>query len=360
MTWRLGSLIHHALRTVRVDLGRSITLALFTAVLCGLVAQSDLRVARDLRMERESRVESGLYVLQATSDSGLNSSICEMLGGRGGFVGSGGLRSGPLVRLETDGLTQIPTGDISTGLLNLSSRDLSQLTDGTDGGFFVGQALADQLAVVPGSTISLANGSRAAVNGIVPETHRTRFVAGWLLAVAPPTGDVDECWIETVQGGLTTGERVVRSVFADSAGLTVTPMIQLDERSRDLSTEWRSRPARDLIRVGLAGALVLGLLLSLVRRSEFGLYRALGMRRRQLLLVTLVETIAVVSIGGAIGTTWSIAYFVSGSSSNTVVPTADLLVAFRDAAAVAAWLIAIVPATSLLSRGSIMDALKDR
>jgi len=195
---------------------------------------------------------------------------------------------------------------------------------------------------------------------VLAETGRTKFISGWLLVVTPPLDHVDECWIETMPGNSVTAEAVVRSVFGGVADVEIRPMIRLDDRSRDLKAEWRTRSTRDLLRLALVTSVALGFLLTVVRRSEFGLYRALGMQRMHLMLVVQVETLVVVSIGSIFGIVWSVALFLAGTSPQEPIPATDLIVAVRDALAVPGWMAVVLPAAVLVSRGSIMDALKDR
>jgi len=138
MSWRFRSLTRHGIRNARADVGRSVTIALFAAALSGLITQNDLVIAGGLRNESQDRAESGLYVLQATSEIGLDAEQCERLGGRAGFAGSGGLRSGPLVLLDSDGLTQIPTGEVTMGLLVLAEMGDLDLLIPDRGGVILG------------------------------------------------------------------------------------------------------------------------------------------------------------------------------------------------------------------------------
>ena len=137
-------------------------------------------------------------------------------------------------------------------------------------------------------------------------------------------------------------------------------MIELDERSRNLDREWRERSTIDLIRLGIAGTFALGLLLTFVRRSEFGLYRALGMQRRHVLIATQAETLVVLALGSTIGVVWAAVCFLAGVEPSDRIPADEMWDALWNSAAMAAAMFIVLPAATLVSRSDIMDALKDR
>ena len=172
MNWQFRALVAHGLRTARADAGRSATIALFAAALCGSVFYGDLSAARDIRQERASRIAGGLHVLQVSAESGLDARHCERLSSRAGVVASGGMTAGPLVVLEADGLTQIPTGRVTPGFLEVSSVSAILPSKGSDGGFIVGQALADQLRLSVGAVIDVEGQPPAPLDAVLVETDR--------------------------------------------------------------------------------------------------------------------------------------------------------------------------------------------
>ena len=85
--------------------------------------------------------------------------------------------------LEADGLTQIPTGRVTPGFLEVSSVSAIPPSKGSDGGFIVGQALADQLRLSVGAVIDVEGQQPTPLDAVLVETDRTRFIAGCMDAL---------------------------------------------------------------------------------------------------------------------------------------------------------------------------------
>lgn len=360
MSWRIRSLVAHGIGNALSNVGRSAALMIFAAAMCGSVFYTDMATAEEIRVEEQSRIDSGLHVLQASAESGLDAQNCERIGFNDGFIASGGIRNGPLVVMATDHATQIPTAQVTAGMLRLASPGRSISALDSPSGVILGEALQRQLSLSPGSRLILEGQPVTRVQSILDETERTSFIAGWVLSVTPAVGVVDECWIETEPDLENDAEFITRSIFENS-DLELRPMIALDARSRDLAEEWRKRATLGLMRFGIVALIALGALLTFVRRAEYGLYRALGMQRRDVLLTTQAETAVIVAVGATLGVLWAAAWLVTTQGTDAgFAPSARTGVALRDSCAMAAAMLVVLPGSSLFARSSIMNALKDR
>jgi hypothetical protein len=136
------------------------------------------------------------------------------------------------------------------------------------------------------------------------------------------------------------------------------PYIRRDEFTRDPAAEWAARPQRN--GWPLTGGLMAGLfaLTAWFRRSELGLYLAIGTPRMSLMLMLAVEVMLLVSLAFLL----SVAHaFAIAEALHQSPGLSEVFVVLRTAGSAGLLALAIAPVLAVLVvRGSIAELLKER
>lgn len=357
--WRFRTLGGEAVRNLTAASARTLVFFFATAAVVGSLTWSELDTTTELVDFERDFIHRGGRVAVATSDGGLPASRCHLLSQRSEIVQAGGLRTGEVVEITSAPGTKIQTGQVTAGAINLWS-DPSSSSGEFSGGLVLGIDIASELGLGVGRMIAFDGAQPQRVAAVVDPEERNPRVAGWLLSPVPAVGTVDQCWVEFIAGALGAGVDVLDVVFADTGtSLRVAPWIQLDEFSRDPSAEFARRVQA---RAWLPAAFILTLLFWLsawFRRSEVGLYRAVGTTGAGVWLVGQLEALIVVVVATASGFLWAGSIHVAQAAD---FPTGDqMFIAFRTSASASLLALALAPFGWLwLGRGVIATQLKDR
>lgn len=356
MTWHLRSLVGEAFRSFVATPVRSLMLVGLFSSLVGSLVLAELVFTDDLIAFTRQYQQSGGYVAIAASDSGLSASTCERLNDRSEVVAAGGVVDTGAGHLTTAPATFVSTAAVTPGLLAV--WDPASRISHTEGSA-VGRALASELALSKGTTIQLAGADPFRVGAVVDTEERNPYVSRSLFTISPPMGDLTECWVEFTPSTFGASLPYLQTLFTNSASdLTVRHWITLDEFARNPTADLETRPQR------FAWILVAGLsslitwLTIWFRRSELGLYRALGTNRSALLVFVQSELAIVIALALPIGLSWAI--FVHIIGGNTPSP-GQLALSIRSVAmAAAAFAVAGPLAALVVGRNALLSLLKDR
>jgi hypothetical protein len=351
--WRPDALLREAGSNLSARRGRYSVLAVLVAVLVGGLVWADMSAARAaIEGKRELLAAGGTVVIAAREQGGLDAARCVELGSQGHVVAAGGLARGETVYFDhapgTPFQSLLVTGDLVT-VLDPGTRTP------TAPGLVVPAAAAEELGVVAGSWLSLA-GTPHRVVALVRPDPRAESVSRSILLAAPPTGQVDQCWVEFADGQYEAGAEALAAWFA-ADGLTLTPLIGRNVATRDYAADWSGRPLRH---GWVAAGVLIGALAGLLvwrRRAEMALYVLLGSSRVVVATLQTVELWWILVAGGLLGTLWGTAIAsVAGPAGTEAVAhglRAGALTTIAGLAAVpllAAWLIRADLATLLKER----------
>ncbi len=170
----------------------------------------------------------------------------------------------------------------------------------------VGANAAKIIGAGSGRYIAQIGSSSAELVGYVGGTGaQPRFsgLSDVVLVPAPPTGSVNECYVEAEPQTRAAVERLLLSWFDPAQDWTVVPVLPADQYELDPLDP--STQTLTLI-VGIAGALVVMLVAGTIqwaRRQEFALYRILGYTRGQILALITAEWLALAAAPAAAGVT---------------------------------------------------------
>lgn len=358
-TWKLRDLLVESVRNVAGGRVRSVLLAGVTAGVIGALVFIELSTTNELLTFQEGFTDSGGNVFIAASEEGLASERCAALTSMEGVTGSASIEAGPPVETTIAPGTLFGTGEVTIGGLALFSPGTSASAVDVVDGWVIGKAAASELGVSQGMWIGIDGSAPRRVGTVIDTETRNPRISRWLMSVRAPTGNVSECWVEFAPGVTTGRQETLGAVFSDSANVIVVPWIRLDEFSRDPVAELAGRPQAS---AWIVAGLLVGVMAWLVtwfRRSQIGLYRAVGTGPSTLLILGAVELGIPIVSGALIGGLWAVAIWTANTAGYPV--TDQLAIAARTASS-GAWLaLAVGPLLwPLTARGSIAEQLKDR
>lgn len=355
-SWRVSQIASEAVQNLlAAPLRAAITSTLFAAIFGGL-AFMDLRVTEDvlnLRAELDAR---GARAVVATAEGGLTASRCDALRGVSGISAAGGVRHGDPVTLRSAPRVRFQSGAVTAGILEV--WDPTYAGD-YGAGFVAGDSFAQEVAARPGTVVVLSDLTLDRIGVVLNVQDRNPAAGRWLMEVMPPVGRISECWVEFSPGSLDRAVSLLGAWFEEEASqLVVQRLIPTDQFMRDPARELAERPqAEAWLPLGLVVGLVMSLLIWL-RRSEAGLYAALGIRAPGLVLMAQVEATAMIALGWFVGLVWAVA--LTGATASDV-GTDQVIVALRSSASAGLVGLLVTPVALLpILRSPITDLLRDR
>jgi len=358
-TWRLRDLFVDAVRNVTGARVRSVLLALVAGGLVGALVFIELSTTDELLAFQGGFVDSGGNMFVAASEEGLASDRCAALASIDGVIGSAGIESGPPMETTLAPGTLFNTGGVTIGALGLFSLEPAGSAAHAADGWIVGASAATELGITEGMWLGIGGATPRHVGAVIDAETRNPRIDRWIMTVQPPAGTVTECWVEFAAGVTTGRQETIGAVFTDATDVIVVPWIRLDEFSRDPVAELAGRPqASAWIIAGLLIG-VMGWLVTWFRRSQIGLYRAVGTGPPALLVLGAVELGIPIISGSLIGGLWAAAIWTAGAAD---YPGADqFAIAARTATSTVLIAIAVAPLLwPLTASGSIAEQLKDR
>jgi len=357
--WRLRGLAVEAIRNVAGGRVRSVLLAVVAAGVVGALVFIELSTTDELLMFQEGFIDSGGNVFIATSEEGLAAEQCGALTSMEGVIGTAGIEAGPALETMIAPGTLFGTAEVTIGALGLFSSGPSVPAADVTDGWVIGQAAASELGISQGMWLGIDGSTSRRVGAVIDTEARNPRIGRWLMAVRPPVGSVTECWVEFAAGVTTGRQETVSAVFSGATDVVVVPWIRLDEFSRDPIAEFAGRPQAS---AWIIAGLLIGMMAWLVtrfRRSQIGLYRAVGTGPSALLILGAVELGVPIVSGALIGSLWATAIWATAIAG---YPSADQFsVAARTALSTVLLAIAVGPLLwPITARGSIAEQLKDQ
>jgi hypothetical protein len=360
MRWRERTLAEEAARNVSGSAVRTVVVAMVAALLAGGLSWVEYATTDSLLAFQKSYLDQGGHVVVAFNLDGLNAARCERLQHDPGVLGSGAVREGSSVTVDLAPGTLFNTAEVTAGIFAVWTPNQAVVLADLSKGPIVGRAAADELGVEAGRFLAVGDDPPAPIPFVADTEQRSPYSMRWLLTVVPPSEPMPACWVEFTPGTYEAGQAKLTALFADSGpALSVRPYRTLDEFAFDPRQALAERPQRE-------GWLPLGLTLAALvwimtwfRRSEVGLYRAVGTTTPQLAAMVWLEAVMTVGLGMAAGWVWATALREALGAQPLVAD--QMLVAARNTGSALLLALALSPlATLALGRGSIAHQLKDR
>ncbi len=360
MNWRLGSLLSEAWLNLRSGALRSLAILAIGAAILGSLAFLELRDS-DRALDLAARyVATGGYVAVADGSGGrLDAAACEALNNESHVVAAGALRSTGLVSFAQAPNTLFSRVQMTPGLVRVWAPGSAVPDAELAHALVVGPALSSELGLQRGSFTRIEDGPPLRIAEVGAVEQRNPQASRWAMEFVPPTGRAEQCWVELRPGSYEAGLAALPAWFAvGGEGASVRPYTRQDEFSRDPAAEFAGRAQRDgWIAIGL---LLAGLfwLIAWFRRSELGLYMAIGTPRMAVATMQAVEGSILLGAGWLVALVYAMAIHVALDRSLDVD---QAIIAARTSGSAALVALALLPLGPLiLVRGSILELLKDR
>lgn len=350
--WTIGNVVREAYANATAATARLVVLAAAFGGLSFSVFWLELSALGDVEALDRSYVAAGGYVAVVSSDVGLDAATCHRLSSHPTLTASGGYRTETTVNLTVSPRVAFQHLAATVGLL----RVWDPAYDHSPDGYVVGRAAAEELGLRGGSWVAGPSLPAATVTVFDPEL-RNRFASRALLELMPPTGTVDECWVQLSRATFESGMEMLAAVFAEDEGavrraiargdFAQTPQSLLSSRI----SQWGWLPAS-----GVAAAVLA--LMSLFRRPEVAVYRAFGLPPAGVLLMLQVETVLVAIPSVSAGACWAAAAYAASAGD---VSLSQQLTAARTELLLGLTIVALAPITaSVAAAGTPAALLKER
>jgi hypothetical protein len=358
VSWRTGALVREAWLNVISSRWRTAGIVLAMTAILGSLAALELRDANELRSFQASFARSGGYVaLGIPGSDPASAARCEAMNGQPGVVAAGAVFPAQLATLETAPGVLFQRAAITRGVLRVWDPG-ARVPAATGRQVVIGLALAEEMGLRAGSYAMPQGEEPALVTAVVDVARRNPQVARWLLEPAAPEGSAEQCWVEFEPGAYEAGVASLAARFTTGDEEAVArPYIRRDEFTRDPEAEFAARPQRN--GWPLAGGLMAGLfaLTAWFRRSELGLYLAIGTPRVSLMLMLSVEALLLVGFAFVLSVVYG---FAIDEALRHSPKWSELRIVLRTAGSAALLALAVAPVLAVLVvRGSIAELLKE-
>ncbi len=359
MSWRFSSLLSEAWLNLRRGGLRSLAGLTIAAAILGAVAFLELHDSDRALHLAQRYVASGGYVAIADgSGGGVDAAACEALNNESHVVAAGALRSTGLVSFAQAPNTLFSRVLVTPGLIRAWAPGSTVAHAGLADGLVVGPALAAELGLEPDAFVEIG-GTSMRVAAVADVERRNPLAARWAMEFVAPTGPAEQCWVEFRPGAYGPGLAALTAWFATGGeGPGVRPYTRREEFSRDPAAEFAGRAQRD---GWIAAGAVVGAvfwLMAWFRRSELGLYMALGTPRPAVAFGQSIEGCVLVGAGWLLALVYAMAVHVA---IDRPLEAEQAFIAARTSGSAALLALALLPLGPLVTvRGNILELLKDR
>jgi hypothetical protein len=359
MSWSFRALLGEALVNLRVNATRTLFLFAAVAVVCGSLALLELRQSSDLLDFQAGLVRSGGYVAVASVQGGISAAKCAALEGTPGVVAAGGVRSHGQATFATAPGVLFQSASITAGMVRTWDPAASrEATSPATPALVLGRAASDDLGVRSGLAVVPEGESPVTVHVIDPSVRNPQ-ASRWVLDIVPASGVVDECWVEFTPGAYVAGLAGLPARFSDASTEAVArPYLRQGDFARNPQQELSGRPQRYGWVVAAALLAGIALLAAWFRRTEIGLYIALGTSRSAIAVMFATEIWVVAAVSWGVSMLWVLA-IAELLGYNITFGAMGLALLTSSSCALAVCAVA-PPLCALVARGSIAGLLKDR
>ncbi len=357
--WSMASLWEEAVRNLRASLPRTVTLGVIAGGLAFAVVAAEAASIADMASFRRRLVDEGGNVVIAGSDFGIPAALCEAVGDQEHVIEAGSSTSGTAIYPNVSPGRLFGLAGATAGAVRIWAPGTS-IADLVGPGWVLGSEAAESLGSGAGSFIGI-DGGVGEVMMVLPDSRRLVWNSGSIMHLMAPEGDFDSCWIEYDDSAGRIGPDLARYALGDAPGeVRAARLVKLDEFSRDVSAEFRARPtARLWLAVGLGLFLIL-VLLTWTRRSEFALYRALGARPIDVMVLGVAESGLVVVLATVVGFLWGLAWFAVSQGEPVTGELVRVVGRTVSSGLLAALALAPLAMPIVMRRDGLMDQLKER
>lgn len=300
--WRVREILGEGLRSLRSGGWRVGLLvgAMVTGV--ALVTYAEVAAVQEVTDLQRALEHAGLGVYVASADEPPDGWACTALADNGAVVSAGGASSKDSVILATAPGSSYRVVEANAATVEIWVHEFFEPHSSLDQpALYPGARTAEELGLGTGGIVSTDAGTYL-IPGVLDTEDRNPTISRTFVAIMSPTPTVDECWVSFVRGVPETDARgLIASALSPSNGLAVRPVIAVDEFTRNPMTEFSNRPERNLWLPTGAAVTLLFWMTWWFRRTETGLYRALGMNGGAALLMSQTEVIVIVIVSAVSG-----------------------------------------------------------
>lgn len=313
---RVGLSVQEALGNVRGWLTVATLIAILAAAVGAAITSHTVHSAEADVTQIETLQLEGRHVLRVVPQAGrIDSAFCDGL-----QANSAVLSSYAVLEVRQVGLTigqAVTTQLVTAGFLRYFDV-ASHAVPGSMPRAIVGSTLAGRLGIVDGGWIAFNTDAPLGLAGqvvttqVLPQTLRSTSVDDSVVIVHAPTMGATECIVEPQPAARTDLAASIDALA--SVAVDVLPLDPDIAAQTEPDRRLAALPA-DIVTLGGSGVAILALLAWwFLRRAEWALYRAFGMRSGALVGIAVAEWTGVIAIPMLIGGAWGIAFTRTGTA----------------------------------------------
>lgn len=303
-TFRRRAVIREALLNLRARPALSLVVFTASATAAFLLTFGTSLDVSAISSQYAAQVSSGVNVASVTSvdSSPLGAGRCAQLGDVPGVLDAGGLvRYRPVIIGGTG--ARVTVAEVTSGYAAIIWPQLRQ----TRGNLTVvaGSAIAVDQGLRKGSQVAIGEAtnsvlSKVRINAVASTSQRSPRFDNYIAVIVPPTGNVSSCVFESQPGSQTGLGGLVPSWFPNIP-TNLAPLTEIGTIGTTPAQLFASRISQAFPALAFALIALATLGFWVMRRSEFALYRLLGMPTSKLLLALVVESTLLIALPECVG-----------------------------------------------------------
>jgi len=311
------TLLRETLRNLRAGSAQAIAIAAVAGTLAfGLCLASSTELS-SIKMQHDRLIERGAYVFSISDITGqpLDGSRCEELRTVPGVVAAGGIISNATISPTLSQSTTIAYSEGTPGLAQVLWPKGFRDSASNVAGVVVGAGLADRYGLRAGALFSAVDRSGFenlfAIGAVARKSERAEAFDRAILNVVAAESDIATCLVESRPSAVTALSKVLIGWFSLSE--TRATSYYVSDRSSISPTEQLNTRLSQYAPIA-AGSIMVVLfsLVTMARRGDFALYAVLGLGKRGLGTILIVEYVLLLLIPSCVGLSVAIVALGSG------------------------------------------------
>lgn len=278
------------IKNIRAASVRSLILVLMSSAVGFLTAFLSATDLAEIDNKWTSQLHQGAnaWVVTSLEARGLDTVRCDQLNEVDGVLAAGGILGVEKVSSSTAPVRQFDLLDVTPGMIDFLWTSEEFVYQGTP---LLGHGISSDLGVVDEGHILLNTTQQMIPVESVQHASRIPSVDDGLVVPSVPDGEVNECYVEAAAGAGSAVERLLISWFPEQPDMSIRAFVDSATLGTLADVDLRSRVSQYVPFIG--GALVSGLSLMFTwtRRSDYAIYRMMGLRRTQTYFMTTIETV---------------------------------------------------------------------
>lgn len=303
-SFRKRTVIREALLNLRARPALSAAVFIVSATAAFLLTLGTTLDVSTIASQYAAQVSSGVNVASVTSidSSPLDAGRCAQLEGVPGVLDAGGLAGYRAINIGGTG-SHATVAEVTSGYAAIIWPQLRQTSENLS--VVAGRALAADQGLRPGSLVTIQEATSSApsklkISAVAPASQRNPRFDNYIAVIVPPTGSVSSCIFESRPGSQAGLGGLIAGWFPNTP-TNLAPLTETGTVGTTPAQLFAARISQAFPALAFAAIALAALGFWTMRRSEYALYRLLGMPAAKLLLALVVEGTFLIALPECMG-----------------------------------------------------------